>query len=172
MQITREVALRLTIIAALAAAALLSGPALAQGKSAGHKPDNAGPRTEGRNVASMAGGANAAHASPVAREHANPASMVGKVQVYANLQQTLDDGDFEQAALDAQTAFLELYPDFDDLSDADRMAALASDEGQAFIAAQQALKSATADRDAALAALGPNALSPEVKAYIDQLLND
>lgn len=161
-----------TIIAALAAAALLSTPVLAQGKSAAHRPDSAGSRSEGPNVASLAGGANAAHASPVARQHANPASMVGKVQAYANLQQTLDNGNFEQAALDAQAVFLAAYPGFDTMSDADRMAALASDEGQALIAAQQALRSATADRDAALAMLGPNALTPEVKAYIDQLLND
>lgn len=161
-----------TIIAALAAVALLSTPVLAQGKSGAHRPDSAGPRSEGPKVASLAGGANAAHASPVAREHANPASMVGKVQAYANLQLTLDDGNFEQEALDAQAAFLALYPDFDNLSDEGRMAALASDEGQALIAAQQALRSATADRDAALAALGPNALTPEVKAYIDQLLTD
>jgi hypothetical protein len=167
-----EAALKLTIITALVAAALLSSPALAQGKSAGHRPDSAGPRSEGPNVAALAGGANAAHASPVARQHANPASMVGKMQVYAKLQQTLDDGNFEQAALDGEAVFLALYPAFETMSDADRMGALASDEGQALIAAQQALRSATADRDAALAVLGPNALTPEVKAYIDQLLND
>ncbi len=161
--------MKLTAVIAACVLALAAGPAWAQGKSGEHRPENAGSGGD-RNVVALAGGANAAHASPTALEHANSASMVGKIKAYADLEQTLASGELQQAVVDAQAAFDALYPDFDTLSEADRMAALASPEGRALIAAQQALASATEDRDEALAALGPNALDPYVKAYIDSLL--
>lgn len=158
--------MKLAIAATIAA--LASAPVMAQGNSAEHRQN--GSNGNDRNVTALAGGANAAHASETARANASPNSMVGRVATYAELESTLQSGELQQAVLDAQAAFVLAYPDFANMIAADQLSALASPQGQALLAAQQAVDDATTDRDAALADLGLNALDPEVKAYIDALL--
>lgn len=149
--------------------ALMTAPALAQGNSLEHRP-NGSNGSDNRNVTALAGGANAAHASETARANASPNSMVDRVATYAELESTLQSGELQQAVRDAEAAFALAYPDFATIAREDQLAALASPEGQALLAARQSLEEATIERDTALAALGPDALSPEVKAYIDALL--
>jgi hypothetical protein len=132
--------------------------------------ENAG-GSDSANIASLAGGGNAAHASEQGLAHANDKSMVGKVRAYATLDAALASGDLQQAVDDAQEAFDAAYPDFDTLTEEEQAAALLSPEGVALTGAQDALADATADRDAALAAITKSD-DPAVKAYIDALLAD
>jgi hypothetical protein len=156
---------------------LTAVPALAVDSAfAGGRPTSPGNSESGSqadehaNIASLAGPANAAHASDQGLAHASDNSMVGKVRTYAALEQTLNSGELQTALETAQAAFDAAYPDFATLTPEEQEAALASPEGLALQAAQQALDEAVANRDEALAALGDNATDPEVKAYIDQLL--
>lgn len=148
--------------------ALAAGRPDSQGNSeAAH--ENAG--SDNANIASLAGGGNAAHASEQGLAHASDKSMVGKVREYATLDATLASGELQLAVDTAQAAFDALYPTFDTLTPGEQAAALASPEGVALAAAQDALAGATADRDAALAAITKSD-DPAVKAYIDALLAD
>ena len=51
--------------------------------------ENAGGGSDNANIASLAGGGNAAHASEQGLAHANDKSMVGKVRAYATLDAAL-----------------------------------------------------------------------------------
>ena len=127
--------------------------------------------SENANIASQAGGGNAAHASEQGLAHASDKSMVGKVRAYAELDASLESGDLQQAVDDAQAAFDVAYPDFDTLTEEEQAAALESPEGVALAEAQLALEEAVSDRDAALAEITKSD-DPAVKAYIDALLAD
>lgn len=132
--------------------------------------ENAGSNGNG-SVASQAGSGNAAHASEQGLAHASDKSMVGKVRAYAALDAAVASGDLQQAVTDAQVAFDTAYPDFDTLTPEEQELAMASPEGVALLAAQQALADAIGDRDAALALITKSE-DPAVKAYIDALLAD
>ena len=165
---------KLALLGLLTVAPVLAvDPAFAGGRPSSPGNSESGSQAdEHANIASLAGPANAAHASDQGLAHASDNSIVGKVRIYATLEETLNSGGLQQALDDAQAAFDAVYPDFDTLTEDEQDAALASPEGLALQAAQKALDDAVADRDEALAALGDNATNPEVKAYIDQLLAD
>ena len=160
--------MKFVVAVAFVIAAIWVSPVLAQGNSVEHS--NGGASADHRNIASLAAGANAAHASPTALAHANPKSMVGIIKIYADLEAVLSSGELQQEVTDAQDAFDLAFPDFDSLTFEEQLTALASPEGMRLTDALQELQAATAERDAALAELGPHASDPEVKAYIDALL--
>jgi hypothetical protein len=140
--------------------------------------------TKEKNIVALAGAGNAAHASVQGLLHASPNSRVGRLKAYADLNFEVTSGklqtaiDTAQTALDAaKVAFDLAYPDFDTLTDAEKVTALASAEGLAVTQAeagladaQQALAAAKQNASDALAQVTRNGKNPEVKAYIDGLM--
>lgn len=152
--------------------------------------DTHGNSADHRNIASLAGSGNAAHASVQGLLHASPNSQVGKVKAYADVEfkaiqlQTAVKTDASAIAA-AQDAFGKAYPDFVGLTGDALAAALATPEGVAALASPEgvaltkaegqlatdtaALTNTTTKAGDALALVTRNP-GPAVQSYIDGLL--
>ncbi|MDB5563391.1 MAG: hypothetical protein JWN11_2809 [Hyphomicrobiales bacterium] len=132
--------------------------------------DVSGKSVLGKNVVSLAGVGNAAHASVRGLLHASPNSAVGRLRTYADLNYLATSGKLQSNLVDTQKAFDAAYPNFADLSADEKAAAVASPEGVALADAKTALADADQKANDAFALVTRNPGNPAVKTYIDGLL--